>query len=105
EISSDDPFSIEKMEAANRIAQDIMSISPSTHFIELITGPQQYGIQLTGQGDRQNKGQVMQGLFDTGFTLGDWAGQNWVSLVILIAMPFILLLISYIAFMRQDITL
>jgi ABC-2 type transport system permease protein len=38
-------------------------------------------------------------------TLGYWVEQNWVNLVVLIAVPVILLLISYMAFMRKDITL
>lgn len=46
----------------------------------------------------------MRGLFDTGFTLGYWVEQNWVNLVVLLAIPVILLLVSYMVFMMQDIT-
>ncbi len=103
EVSSDST-SIEKMEKRNRIARDIMYLSPSTHFNELITGPP--GVKIIesneGAGKRSTE---MRGLFDTGFTLGYWVKQNWVNIVVLIVIPLILLLISYMAFMRQDITL
>lgn len=34
---------MEKMKNRDKIAQDIMSLSPSTYFTELITGPKQAG--------------------------------------------------------------
>lgn len=106
EVSSDDPSSMEKMEKRDKIAQDIMSISPSTHFIELVTVPQKPGIQFIAPGGRPDeKPSEMQGLFDTGFTFGYWLEQNWVNLIVLMVIPVILLLMSYMAFMRQDITL
>ncbi len=106
EISSDDPSSMEKMKQRDKIAQDIMSLSPSTHFTELITGPQQAGGYIvTSAEDSGGKPSEMRGLFDTGFTLGYWIEQNWVNLVVLVVIPVILLLISYMVFMRQDITL
>lgn len=76
-----------------KIRNDIMYISPSTHFNELLQGPS----ISTSAG--------MRGLFDTGFTLGYWAQQHWINLIALIVTPVILLLISYMAFMRQDVTL
>lgn len=107
EVSSDDPSSMEKMKNRDKIAQDIMSLSPSTHFTELITGPSHAGVQVVtfNEGEPAKKPSEMRGLFDTGFTLGYWVKQNWVNLVVLIAVPVILLLISYMAFMKQDITL
>lgn len=80
-----------------KVMRDIMYISPSTHFSELITGP------TSMSGDE--RASVMHGLFDTGFTLGYWVQQNWVNIVVLIVIPVIFLLISYMAFMRQDIIL
>ncbi|MBU4220783.1 MAG: ABC transporter permease [Euryarchaeota archaeon] len=104
--SCDNPSSMEKMKNRDKIAQDIMSLSPSTHFTELITGPQQAGGYIVmPAGEVSEKPSEMRGLFDTGFTLGYWVEQNWVNLVVLIVIPVILLLVSYMAFMRQDITL
>lgn len=106
EVSSDDPSSMEKMEKRNKITRNIMSLSPSTHFTELINGPQiSGGYIVTSAGGAGERPSEMRGLFDTGFTLGYWVEQNWVNLVVLIVIPVILLLISYMAFMRQDITL
>ncbi|KCZ71023.1 ABC-type transport system involved in multi-copper enzyme maturation, permease component [Candidatus Methanoperedens nitroreducens] len=106
EVSSDDPSSMEKMEKRNKIARNIMSLSPSTHFTELINGPQiSGGYVVTSAGGAGERPSEMRGLFDTGFTLGHWVEQNWVNLVVLIVTPVILLLVSYMAFMRQDITL
>ncbi len=106
EISSDDRSSMEKMEKREKIARNIMSLSPSTHFTELITGPRQSGGYIvTSAGGAGERPSEMRGLFDTGFTLGYWVEQNWVNLVVLIVTPVILLLVSYMAFIRQDITL
>jgi len=92
--TSEGPSSMEKR---IKIGRDIMSISPSKYFMELIMGPP------GGFSDEKPSG--MRGLFDTGFTLGHWVEQNWVNLVVLIVIPVILILTSYMAFMRQDITL
>lgn len=99
----EDSYSLEKRE---KIAQSIMSLSPSTHFNELLTGPREAGVVTVVSGEGQGKmPSEMRGLFDTGFTLGYWVEQNWVNLVVLIVVPVILLFVSYMAFMRQDITL
>lgn len=101
--TSEDAGSMEKRE---KIARSIMSLSPSTHFTELITGPPNIGVQkIELNGGAGKMPSEMRGLFDTGFTLGYWIEQNWVNLVVLIVVPVILLLVSYMAFMRQDITL
>lgn len=96
----------DSMAKRDKVAQDIMSLSPSTHFTELITGPQQAGGYIVASaGDSGERPSEMRGLFDTGFTLGYWVEQSWMNLVVLIVVPVILLLVSYMAFMRQDITL
>ncbi|MDW7726094.1 MAG: ABC transporter permease [Candidatus Methanoperedens sp.] len=73
EVSSDDPSSMEKMEKRNKITRNIMSLSPSTHFTELINGPQiSGGYIVTSAGGAGERPSEMRGLFDTGFTLGYW---------------------------------
>lgn len=82
-------------EKRTEITRAIMYLSPSTDFIELITG------SPLGMGG--GKTSEMRGLFDTGYTLGYWVEHNWVNLVMLLAIPVIFLTISYMAFLRQDI--
>jgi ABC-2 type transport system permease protein len=91
----------EYTEKVNSISQIIMSLSPATHLNELISGKSNklFDPESTAQNSE------MKGLFDTGFTLDYWVSQNWVSLIVLIIIPVILLFISYMAFMKQDITL
>jgi ABC-type transport system involved in multi-copper enzyme maturation permease subunit len=45
------------------------------------------------------------GIFDTNYTLSEWAVEFWQSLVVLIALPIISLIASIIAFLKKDITL
>jgi ABC-2 type transport system permease protein len=91
----------ENTEKMNKITQIIMSLSPATHLKELVQGKP--SMQFDPESTAKNS--EMQGLFDTGFTLDYWVSQNWVNLIILIIIPVILLFISYMAFMKQDITL
>lgn len=83
-----------------KITRAIMYISPAVHFEELITGPPVGGLM-----GGKSFSSEMHGLFDTGFSLGYWVEQNWDNLLVLIVFPVILLLISYMAFMRKDITM
>ncbi|MCX9010120.1 MAG: ABC transporter permease subunit [Candidatus Methanoperedens sp.] len=101
-VSSEDYSSIEKIRKIEHVSNIIMSISPSTHLNELIRGQDDI-FAIPSRSDEKHS--EMQGLFDTGFTLEYWIVQNWVSIVILLAIPSILLIISYMAFMRLDITL
>ncbi|AKB36896.1 hypothetical protein MSSAC_2306 [Methanosarcina siciliae C2J] len=44
------------------------------------------------------------GIFDTRYTLGNWAGEFWPNLTYLFVLPFILLIGSVLAFLKKDIT-
>ncbi len=45
------------------------------------------------------------GIFDTSYTLSQWFEEFWSQFVILIVIPIILYIASFIAFLRKDITL
>ncbi|SNQ59637.1 ABC transporter permease [Candidatus Methanoperedens nitratireducens] len=99
-IITEQSISEDASENQVKITRAIMYISPAVHFEELITGPPVGGLM----GGKSSSSE-MHGLFDTGFSLGYWVEQNWDNLLVLIVFPVILLLISYMAFMRQDITM
>jgi len=87
------------------VAHQISQLSPLTHFQELISGSSQgsgyYNIDL----DSGSTSTIMRGIFDMNHTLGYWIKQYWVNLAVLIVSPMILLITSFVAFLRQDITL
>ena len=83
------------------VVQQILHISPLTHFNELISGGSS-SMALVASGGSTS---TMQGLFDMSHNLSTWVKQYWVNLVVLIVSPLILLIVSFVAFLRKDITL
>lgn len=77
----------------------ISNISPMHHYAELITGRANLG--WSGPGVES----TIKGVIDTRFTIFQWLNEFWTNLVVLIATPIILFVISFISFLRRDITL
>jgi ABC-type transport system involved in multi-copper enzyme maturation permease subunit len=44
------------------------------------------------------------GIFNMKFTLEDWFRKYWMNIALLITMPLILFISSFVAFLRLDIT-
>ncbi|MBE0525049.1 MAG: ABC transporter permease [Methanosarcinales archaeon] len=86
------------------VAHQISQLSPLTHFQDLISGSSS-GMVVSMDVSSGSTSTVMRGLFDMNHTLGYWMQQYWVNLMVLIVTPVILLVVSFISFMRQDITL
>ena len=49
--------------------------------------------------------ETIKGVLDTGYTLGEWAGEFWENVVVLAVISMILIILSYLIFLRQDITM
>ena len=106
-ITDQTMYSMEGPEDSDKyfaVAHKISQLSPITHFQELISG------SLQGSGavydlESGSTSTIMQGIFDMSHTLGYWIKQYWMNLAVLIVSPMILLIISFVAFLRQDITL
>ena len=84
------------------VAHQISQFSPVTHFGELIGGSSSAGSTMAAV---DGSSSTMRGLFDMNHTLGTWIQQYWVNLVVLIVSPVILLIVSFVTFLRKDITL
>lgn len=83
------------------VVQQILQISPVTHFNEVISSGSSGIAMVLSEGATS----TMQGLFDMSHNLSTWVKQYWVNLVVLIVSPLILLIVSFVAFLRKDITL
>ena len=59
---------------------------------------------LTAGGFSKGGTHIVNGIFDTRYTLSQWLDEYWPNVVTLAVMPVILLIISFIVFLRQDIT-
>jgi ABC-2 type transport system permease protein len=75
----------------------LFNLSPMYHYAQLISGTNSMG--WGGSFDTSIKG-----VFDLGFTLTKWLNEFWVNLVLLIVMPVILFIASFVIFLRKDIT-
>jgi ABC-type transport system involved in multi-copper enzyme maturation permease subunit len=75
----------------------LFKISPLHHFAEVTVGKQDlsYG-SFTGGGD-------VGGFLDTGYSITYLIGYYWQNLIVVFALPLILLIASYISFLREDI--
>lgn len=87
------------------VAHQISQLSPLTHFQELLSGSSPGGGVVVHNVDSGSTSTIMRGIFDMNHTLGYWFQQYWMNLAVLIVSPVILLVVSFISFMRQDITI
>ncbi|MCL7411939.1 MAG: ABC transporter permease [Methanosarcinaceae archaeon] len=81
------------------LASELIKLSPLHYYSEAAAGR----IDLSWGGI--NNEPVNAGIFDTRFTLTQWFSEFWTEITVLIVTPITLLIISFIAFMRKDITL
>lgn len=79
------------------IAMSLYNISPMHHYSAVVLGEIDMG--YGGFNMRYD----IRGVFDTGYTLYQWLSMFWTNLVIIGIMPIILLITSFIAFLRMDI--
>lgn len=78
---------------------DLQKLSPTYHYAETVMGVPglSWGGVLSGM-------PTVHGIFDTEHTLKQWWNEYWTNIVILLIAPVILLIISFIIFLRQDIS-
>ena len=86
------------------VVHQITQLSPITHFQELLSGSSPGSGVAVYNVDSGSTSTIMRGIFDMDHTLGYWFQQYWMNLAVLIVSPVILLVVSFISFMRQDIT-
>ncbi|WP_095645992.1 ABC transporter permease [Methanosarcina spelaei] len=80
------------------LASKIITISPLHHYSEISVGE----IDLSWGGI--NNEPVIEGVFDTRFTLFQWFNEFWSNLLFLIIAPLLLFILSFLTFLRRDIS-
>lgn len=81
---------------------NFQKFSPIHHYAEAVSGVPSLswgGVSMNFGADRSL------GIFDKGHTLDQWLDEYWTNLVVLIAMPILLFIASFMAFLRRDITI
>lgn len=93
-------FGIGEWDRLLEVTLQIYTISPVNHYSEVILGNSNIGwggVSVVGNN-------YVGGIFDTRYTLNQWFDRYWMDIVVLIVTPLILLIISFLAFLRKDIT-
>ncbi|MFZ3382776.1 MAG: ABC transporter permease [Candidatus Methanoperedens sp.] len=79
----------------------MQKFTPLHHYAETVSGVPSFswgGITVFS-----NK--LSRGIFDTGNSLDKWIQEYWSNLIVLITLPIVLFISSFVAFLRKDITL
>jgi len=82
----------------SELALKITTILPLHHYSEVSVGR----VDLSWGG--MNSEPVIKGIFDTHFTLFQWFDEFWPNLLFLIIAPLPLFVLSFLAFLRKDIS-
>jgi len=77
----------------------LLYMSPLHHYAEAVLGK----LDLSFGGFSSDP--VIGGIFDTGYTLTQCMKEFWMNIFMLIVTPIVLLVMSFISFLRKDITL
>ncbi|MDI9395258.1 MAG: ABC transporter permease [Euryarchaeota archaeon] len=80
------------------LASRLVTVSPLHHYSEVSVGD----IDLSWGG--VNSEPVIKGIFDTRFTLIQWFGEFWPNMLFLIIAPLPLFILSFLTFLRRDIS-
>lgn len=75
----------------------LQKFSPMHHYSEATVGLSDLSFGTL------SKEETIHGILDTGYTLSEWADQFWGNVAVLLTIPIILLITSYIIFLRSDI--
>lgn len=78
----------------------LQKLTPVHYYSELVIGVP----EMTWGGVSEIGPDSVKGIFDLSYTLNQWLGECWTNIVILLSAPLIMLIISFMAFLRQDIS-
>lgn len=85
-------------ENAKALSGDLQKLSPASYYAEAVTG-----LRLSYGSFGISSGKETKGIFDLRAGLGTWFADYWINLVILIAIPVLMFIVSYVVFLRRDI--
>ena len=98
-VTDQSVFDLGNNENVLDINSQLQKLTPVHYYSELIMG---HPCMTWGGFSRANPDAII--LFDTNYTLGQWVNEYWVDFLILVLMPLILLIMSFVAFLKQDIS-
>lgn len=87
------------VQTANSQTLSLLNFVPGHHYVLVSAGMQDVVRESFDNSPR------VAGVFDTSYTLFEWLSEFWTNLIVLIVSPIIVLILSFIAFLRKDITL
>ncbi|MFA0823634.1 MAG: ABC transporter permease [Methanomethylovorans sp.] len=87
------------VQAANSQTLSLLNFVPGHHYVLVSAGMQDVVRESFDDFPK------IAGVFDTGYTLFEWLSEFWTNLIVLIVSPIIVLILSFIVFLRRDITL
>ena len=91
-------FDMDENHQFRELTYDLQKLSPIHHYAEATIGLSDLSMEsLINQ-------ETIKGVLDTRYTLGEWAGEFWENVVVLVVISMILIILSYLIFLRQDIT-
>jgi len=91
-------FDMDENQQFRELTYDLQKLSPIHHYAEATIG-----LSDLSMGSLINQ-ETIKGVLDTRYTLGEWAGEFWENVVVLAVISVILIILSYLIFLRQDIT-
>ncbi|MDD2438702.1 MAG: ABC transporter permease [Methanosarcinaceae archaeon] len=99
-ITGHKPLDLDDNERFLELNADFQKLSPSHHYAMAVSGRP----SLSWLGVSSERPAV-QGIFDTEHTLGQWWNELWINVLILILTPLFLIIMAFVTFLRQDISM
>jgi ABC-2 type transport system permease protein len=99
-VTGESILDMESNTNALKLSEKLQLFSPIHHYSEMVTGIPELSvgsINIFSSND-------IYGIFNMKFTLEDWFRKYWMNIALLITMPLILFISSFVAFLRLDIT-
>lgn len=100
-ITEESIFDLGNNHEALLLNRNLQKLSPLHHYAEVVAGFPELSVGGVSGIDNQK---ISSGIFDTKHTIGEWLNDYWTNLVVLIVMPILLSISSFVAFLRKDIT-
>jgi ABC-2 type transport system permease protein len=85
-------------EKALSLSEDLQKLSPASYYAEAVTGVR---VSYGSFGISSGKNTI--GIFDTRVGIGTWFADYWTNVVVLITVPVLMFILSYMVFLRRDI--
>ncbi len=98
-ITGHKPLDLDDNDHFLQVNADLQKLSPSHHYAMTVSGRPSF----SWLGVSSEKPEV-KGIFDTEHTLGKWWSELWPNVMILTVTPVFLIVVSFIVFLRQDIS-